>query len=626
MGNAVDTGENRNPPIDYVVAAWLGMPDREVARGLREGWIRAPAGVDARMWAEQRGFSEGEHVPEEEGVGPIAAPSPEEPAPPPLEDPTVRATRERIETLLRRVDPAMDGATFERAWDEAGPDDAARGANLSSFLATALNVAVEPAAEIDTQLAALEERASAYVGDARFLRIAGATSAELQSLGAGDASVRRALAEHSSWALAGDTALARAADATGRYDRFDRDTGEALLSDAWIADRAKHAAWRSAHDAASARGFEEEGWRFVDRAAGESMTTLTGAAAAEWRHQVIFARDEGDRIVGDAGTDRIHGGIGDDILRGRAGDDLLEGGRGDDVLQGGAGRDRLAGQQGSDELDGGAGNDDLAGGSGDDELTGGRGNDVLRGGDGADTYRFDEGDGHDTIDDDSGVIVIDDVELAGTMLRSAEGWLSADRRFTFALEGEGTGRALVVRRTSQEESGGESMAIRIASWNDGAFGIALGSEADDPGGDDIDLNRQTPAGSEAPLGANAWPHADAAYATHSSGSEAPLPPDTFDWLSSAPEDALAFVDMPRWSAALDAWASPPVPDVGSMSGDTLGVTSYDVGDAVAGIASDGDDLDGAAHVFFPTLAMPGSPSRRDDGPRSPPDLLLRTSP
>ena len=68
MGNAVETGENRNPPIDYVVAAWLGMPDREVARGLQEGWIRAPAGVDARRWAEQRGFSGGEHLGDVAGV------------------------------------------------------------------------------------------------------------------------------------------------------------------------------------------------------------------------------------------------------------------------------------------------------------------------------------------------------------------------------------------------------------------------------------------------------------------------------------------------------------------------------------------------------------------------------
>ena len=210
-----------------------------------------------------------------------------------------------------------------------------------------------------------------------------------------------------------------------------------LLSDAWLGDRARHAAWRNAEAAGRPLEVDGDGWRFIDRAAGDSVSVELEGTGDRPVNQVIFARDDGDRVNGGAVTDRIHGGRGDDILRGRGGDDLLEGGAGDDALQGGSGRDHIAGQQGDDELDGGAGDDRLEGGSGDDELSGDRGDDVLQGGAGVDTYRFEGGDGVDTIEDDGGVVIVDDVAIAGTMRSNGDGWISSDGRFHFAARRRG---------------------------------------------------------------------------------------------------------------------------------------------------------------------------------------------
>lgn len=630
---AVSAG-NRNPPVDYAVAVWLGTPEAELAKGLREGWIRAPAGVDVRSWAEQRGLSIGGE-PDSGSAPPIAPPAPEDVAPVPVEEDPLPEPKGRIEALLRRFDPAMAAGTFELAWQEAGEDDAARGGRLVSFVARALNLAFDPAADIASQLANVEHAAAAYAGGSRFVRFAAATSRELETLAASDGGVRRALAEHSPWALAGDPSLARTGDVTGRYDRFDRDTGEALLSDAWIADRAKHTAWRHAQAAGRAPDVEGDGWRFVDRAAGDAVTTEIGGAEGVPLHQVIFASDEGDRVTGGAGTDRVHGGRGDDILRGRAGDDLLEGGAGSDVLQGGAGRDVIAGQQGSDEIDGGTGDDELSGGSGDDELTGGRGNDLLRGGAGDDTYRFDDGDGEDTIEDDSGVLVIDDVAVSGTMRRSGDGWASSDGRFRFALEGEGSERSLVVRGSSVDGIEATSGAIRIASWSEGAFGISLQADAIEtenaPGGTESPPD-QIHAGSEAPLGVSnaiAPPlpdgdaQADATLDAQSASLAAGFSPD---WLSTPQHDPWALVDVPALSSALDQWAAPPPVDGSPGPGGALGVTAYDVGDALAATEFQDDDGDGTGNVYFDALATPLTLPLRNDGSRAPPELSLRASP
>src|SRR5688572_14214021 len=414
----------RNPPVDYVVAAWLGTPKEEIARGLREGWIRPPQGVDVRAWMEERGFA---------ALGEAASESvPSPPSPDEIEGDEPRAdevpdARARLESLLRRIDPGLQAQTFSDAWNEAGADDESRAQRLAGFVAGELRISVDASAALTAQLGQLEDAAQNLAVDARFVRLAGHSGRALENLAAGDGGVRRALAEHSPWAIAGARELARLADPAGRYDRFDADTGELLLTDAWLGDRARHAAWRHAAVAGDPLGVDGDGWRFVDRAAGDDVSvTLEGSSGARPMNQVIFARDGGDRISGGAGTDRMHGGHGDDMLRGRSGDDLVEGGAGDDVLQGGSGRDHIAGQQGDDELDGGNGNDRLDGGSGDDELSGDRGDDLLLGGSGNDVYRFESGDGVDTIDDAAGVVIFDDTSVAGTMARRGDGWVSAD--------------------------------------------------------------------------------------------------------------------------------------------------------------------------------------------------------
>src|SRR5688572_32117904 len=132
---AVSAG-NRNPPVDYAVAVWLGTPEAELAKGLREGWIRAPAGVDVRSWAEQRGLSIGGE-PDSGSAPPIAPPAPEDVTPVPVEEDPLPEPKGRIEALLRRFDPAMAAGTFELAWQEAEEDDAARGGRLVSFVARA---------------------------------------------------------------------------------------------------------------------------------------------------------------------------------------------------------------------------------------------------------------------------------------------------------------------------------------------------------------------------------------------------------------------------------------------------------------------------------------------------------
>ena len=628
MATAVSP-DNRNPPVDYAVAVWLGTPKAELGKGLREGWIRAPAGVDVRSWAEQRGLSLGDESVQSVSARPIAPPAPDESSSLPSEPPASIELEGRIEALLQHLDPAMDAATFDRAWQEAGGDDAARGAAFVAFLGRELDVALDPAVDVATQLADVEDRAAAHVGASQFIRIAASTSRELEALAANAGNVRRALAEHSPWVLAGDPSLAGVGDAGGRYDRFDPDTGEPLISDAWIADRAKHDAWRHAQAAGRAPEVEGEGWRFVDRAANDAMTTEVAGNGGAPLHQVVFATDDSDRVVGADGTDRIHGGRGDDLLRGRAGDDLLEGGAGSDVLLGGAGADVLVGQQGADELDGGSGDDDLSGGGGNDELIGGRGNDSLRGGAGKDTYRFDAGDGNDVIEDDSGVLIVDDVPVSGAMHREGDRWLSQDGRLRFTIQDEGSTRSLVIRRPSSGDNDEPASVIRIASWSDGSFGISLADSADEaaavPASDEsLDA---TDAGNEAPLGMRsplAAPSPDDDVAQHATSESAgPIPGGT-DGFGPSADGAQALIDVPDLSSALDQWTAPQPIDREMGSEVTIGVTPFDVGDALATADFEADDGEGMGNLFVDISSL--SVPHRNDAPRVPPELALRTSP
>ena len=572
---------SRPPPIEFAVAVWLGMADDEIERGLREGWIRAPQGV----------------------VPPASdAPAPSPDASTPAGSAVDRA---RVEALVRRLDGSLDATAFEAAWNEAGADDASRAERFSRFLGDVLGV---PDVDV-SRFAMLEAAAGDAGGGARFVRLSGRSGSELDALARGDASVRRSLARHVPWALAGDRALAALADPDGRYDRFDRDSGEALLSDDWIADRAAHAAWREAASSERSLQVDGPGWRFVDRADATSGVELEGDGEAV--HQVVFARDGGEHVSGGATTDRMHGGDGDDELLGRGGDDLLEGARGDDAILGGAGRDDLSGQQGDDELDGGAGSDRVHGGSGDDDISGGRGDDLLRGGAGRDRYRFDEGDGNDVIEDaDGGEIVVDDIVLLGEMRHAGDGWSSADGRLSFSLQGSAeAGGTLSIRRTG----GDAGDTLTIARWRQGAFGFAL-AQAGEVSAGDRDQQAYVsadPFGNEGSTGVVASDIAGADSEDAASAGEPIAASQVVDdgiaaLVGGTDEAGTAWVDMASLAQAFDAWSVPAPPDVGAASlHDARAVTAIALADALAGDAVPFDDADaGALPVNVATMSLP----------------------
>ena len=597
---SVDPRSERNPPVDYAVAVWLGTPKDEIERGLREGWIRRP-GFDVTAMSDE-----------------------------PADDSTLPDVRARIAALLRRLDPALPSQTFDAAWHEAGSDEATRARCLADFLGRALNVRGESASDLAQRLASLERAAEGIDTGARFVRFDGMTGRELEQLAMTDGSVRGALAEHSPWALAGSRELNRLGDASGRYDRFDPDTGEQLLTDAWLGDRARHSAWRSAASSGRPLEVEGDGWRFVDRAAGDAVAIELRGLADRPVHQVIFARDDGDRVTGSAATDRIHGGAGDDLLRGRAGDDLLEGGAGSDALQGGSGRDLVAGQQGADELDGGAGDDRLEGGSGSDELVGGRGDDLLRGGSGLDSYRFEAGDGSDTIDDDGGVVIIDDVTIAGTMRRHGDGWVSADSRFEFALEDGGSNtRTLLIRAAEGAGEGDSRTTVRIANWTAGAFGISLAdSDESDASEDEEDEQDEDASGAVIPMpprqGDSGGDEGEDAGAD--SGTDAALasllPPPNASGRTTGLFEALPVVDLQAVSQALDAWSPPAPPDIDSVANGPVGITLADLGDALSESGGEAD-ADGGTGPIALDAWFPALPARAIDlAPRSPPDSVF----
>jgi hypothetical protein len=595
-------GPSRNPPIEYAVAVWLGMPDEAVARGLREGWIRAPQAVPASHDATI--------APEgaEEGTTNVGV-----------------VDRERIHALVRRLDDSLDSAVFDTAWTLSGSDEATRAERFTRFLGAALGIEDASAASFT----ALESAAGHASGTARLVTLAGRSGGELEALARADASVRRAIAQHLPWTLAGDRALAHVADPQGEYDRFDTDSGEALLSDGWIADRARHAAWRSARDAGRPLGVAGDGWRFVDRRDGDADVELTGSTGQV--KQVNFGDDGGDRITGGASTDRLHGGRGDDVLTGRGGEDLLEGGRGDDVLYGGAGRDDLDGQQGHDELDGGAGADRLAGGSGDDELSGGRGDDLRRGGAGRDRYRFDAGDGNDVVEDaDGGELVIDDLRIAGEMRRDGEGWISEDGRLAFTLDGSlHEGGTLTIRH------GGDDAAssVTINGWRQQAFGFSL--QADDESGNAGERDARHAESTSDGLVTEGSPTlapggteiADAAGIDDASAADADnaLVVDGLGDLATGDPSAGRLVDVRAVAAALDGWSVPMPPDIGAAQlVDAHAVTSSMLADALAGDGAGFDDVDAGAGAMSGLRSMFDVPTLLD-APIEPPVVALRST-
>jgi hypothetical protein len=563
---------NANPPIDFAVAVRVGTPDEELARGLREGWIRRPPGAGEKPGEV---MSHGQ-----DGTAPA-----------------VGGSMATLRHWLSRLDASLDEAAIDAIWQEAGADDAERSRSLARFVFDSLGIATNGRSDARSVEAAL----AGCNGEARIVRLTGRGGAELESLAREDAGARRAIATHSRWALTGERGIDALADPQGRYDRFDRDTGERLLSEAWLDDRARHASWRLRDDERSVAG---DGWRFVDRAAPEATVEIASTSGGPV-HQVIFARDGGDNVTGGVTTDRLHGGDGDDSLRGRGGDDLLEGGDGSDVLLGGSGRDDLAGGRGDDELDGGSGSDRLDGGSGADVLSGGRGADLLRGGAGEDVYAFASGDGADVVEDDGGTISIDDVDVHGTMRRDGDAWRSPDGEFTFELaQGEG-GTTLRLRVD------GEDDAIDLAGWSQGRYGITLDGLDEEP-----KLPDDAGDAAELPLAG------DPGASDPGDGGEQPDVAAFLDGTSSQ-AGGVAVVDWRSLHAALAAWEIPAPPAAGEATTSPAALTPADVADALA--ESGGADDDADAVVLPNAWTSTSPPWWREGAVPAPYDQPLRST-
>jgi Ca2+-binding RTX toxin-like protein len=561
---------------------------------------------------------------------------------------TAGSARERIRGWLDSIDPTLADTTFDTLWRTAGTDDAARAARLQAALVRLLPAAV--GGEGDADAAAVDSALDAFVADpahrARVVAIGEHSSAELAALARGDAGARLALAGADPYALVGNRGLFAQLGDTSYLDRYSPDTGDRLVSESWLDDRAKFVAWlhASATQRASAN-VDGAQWAFVDRARGggdDAGFVLGSAENPSARHQVVFGTVGADFLRGTEGTDRLHGGDGDDVLRGSTGADLLDGGSGDDLLLGGAGDDDLDGGAGDDELDGGRGADRLDGGSGNDELAGGHGDDHLAGGRGHDRYVIDTGDGDDVVFDldGDGEIVWNDTTVAGDAEATAGGaWTLDGGRYTLTLAGDPADGAQLTLRASDAAQAGQS-SLRVVGWQDGDLGIhllppvsrggeseaggaspqpdgepAVGAAAGD-GGADVDLAPDATATDSTAIddpgrGSNdATADWEAAYASfiaglHSASAASAVSLADVAAIATRPPtaEATAIALAIERAGAATAGAVEPGATVSSIDDSGLaagsGVEALGPGDvaaAVAGTASDGDDAPGSPGV------------------------------
>lgn len=479
------TGSNQGFPIPYITAVWSGMSAADIEAGVAAGSILRPARASegATSAVSFGSVTEGLRAANAEAAanGSAAASTADSAG---AGDPTPTADggtdpRKEVETWLRSLDPSLTEGVFDAVWTRAGATDADRATTLRRYLGETL------LGDAGASRSALDDFVADPAHRAQVVDLHGMTGADLARLATEDIGYRHALATMQPLALTGNRALFARANADGALDRFDPDTGEQLVSDAWLGDRAKLLAW-TAMDADERSIAGSEDWSFVDRTAidadGNASTVELATGNAEaGRNQVVFGDDGDEFLQGVSGSDRMYGGDGNDVLRGAGGGDHLEGGRGDDLVLGGAGHDELTGDQGHDELEGGRGDDRLTGGSGNDVLTGGRGNDRLEGGTGVDTYLIDEGDGADVIvdADGAGVIERDGVQIGGTLGATGEGtWASSDGRIEASLSGDADEAGTLTIRMAGEGGVGVAAAadtVTVRNWKNGDLGITLAS-------------------------------------------------------------------------------------------------------------------------------------------------------
>jgi RTX calcium-binding nonapeptide repeat (4 copies) len=589
------------PPIPFVVASWLGYPLERIVAGLQRGSIAPPPGAPPG-WLPAGAVAPGVDA---DGDADVPTDATDDVLPAVHDDvdsPSDAAAltsaagddlRATYQALVRAIDPSVTDQRFEALWIAGGRDEQARAASLGDLLWRTVTgaPAAADAGDAEAIAAAIEARGTRGT----LVSLAAEGSEALARRARSDPAVLGALVAADAYAFAGvdgvDTGI-------GRW-RFDPATGEALLSDDWIDDRAKFVAWREAlGDGPAAAQGADGSWRFVDRTIDDGGTIVVGSADAP-ANQVVFAREGGDRVIGGAAVDRIHGGSGDDVLRGAAGDDLVEGARGDDVLSGGSGRDRVEGGAGADELAGGSNDDALDGGSGDDTLDGGRGDDTLRGGNGHDTYEFALGDGIDLVvdADGDGEILLDGERLTG----------DPSAGVSYVTQDDGAGGTTLVVHTGGDGAG--SGEIRIRDWQQGELGIRLEDAADSIYGT-LWTGVRADAPRIKPLVTDGGDASDAASGMqresgNESGSGFPL--DTLGSLGPSGEasqgsgrfGALELADWARAATATrrpadDAALTPP--DV-----DPSGVTVADLASALAGATGDSDESDAAGPGSAPQL-------------------------
>ena len=246
---------------------------------------------------------------------------------------------------------------------------------------------------------------------------------------------RYALYKLNPFAVTGSSALYGGINANGELTRYDPATGQGVLTDQYLKDRAAMLSWKLQF--------------------GLDDTAPVGDTFVKPQSGTPFYFE--DFVVNGLSTKmRIGGGNSVNDIMGRPlGDFNL-------IVFGAENNDALTGQGKGDRL---------YGGDGDDTLTGGGGNDYLEGGTGNDTYLLNTGDGTDTIldSDGSGSIVLDGLTLSGGALvaGTANVWKDTAHGITYTLQGSGANQILIVGKD------GSDTGLRIQGWQAGQLGLNM---------------------------------------------------------------------------------------------------------------------------------------------------------